>query len=556
MTAQRAARGPGSGAHVLTVAVEDYYHVAAFHGVVRPGHWERFESRLVDNCQQTLALLQRFGHSATFFVLGCVAERHPEVVRMIADAGHEVASRGFLPRTARGLNAAAFRDDLRRTREVLEAAGSNRITGHRWGSWIRARDLWMLDVLMEEGYRYDASVNPILGRFKGTNMRYEAHPRRHSTLPALNLWEFPVSSMGLLDLRLPIAGGNYTRQLHAVTRHAVSWWDRHKDAPLVFYFMPWELDRDQPQLSAISPLNRLRQYRNLERAPLVLEEYLGRYQFQAIGDYLGIPFRQQRQPAQATDSIPELRPARKELQQVGVAIPLYNEEANVAYLARTMKRRRREFSAAGYWPHLVLVDDCSQDDTWRLLQQQFCHRDDCTLVRHERNRGVAAAILTGVQASPCEIVCSIDCDLSYDPCTLVEMIPLLEQSGADLVTASPYHPSGQVINVPSWRLLLSQNLSRLYSAVIGERMHTFTSCCRVYRRSAVAGLTLSHEGFLGVAELLLRIKLRGGKVLEHPAVLESRLFGQSKMKTAQTVRDHLGLLAELLRDHRSWQQEA
>ena len=123
------------------------------------------------------------------------------------------------------------------------------------------------------------------------------------------------------------------------------------------------------------------------------------------------------------------------------------------------------------------------------------------------------------------------------------MIPMLDH--ADLVTASPYHPQGHVFNVPPWRLFLSKTLSRLYSASLGDRIHTYTSCCRVYRKSSVDRIELRNPGFLGVAELLIQAKLAGARIVEHPATLESRLFGESKMKIVRTILAHLGLLRDL-----------
>ena len=116
-----------------------------------------------------------------------------------------------------------------------------------------------------------------------------------------------------------------------------------------------------------------------------------------------------------------------------------------------------------------------------------------------------------------------------------------------MVTASPYHPLGIVRNVPEWRLFLSKSLSRLYSAVLRERIFTYTSCCRVYRRSRMLPLELRNGGFLGTAEMLIRLKATGGRVAEVPATLESRLLGESKMKIARTIGGHLGLLAGLIR---------
>jgi dolichol-phosphate mannosyltransferase len=129
------------------------------------------------------------------------------------------------------------------------------------------------------------------------------------------------------------------------------------------------------------------------------------------------------------------------------------------------------------------------------------------------------------------------------------MLPMLD--GADMVTASPYHPDGKVFNVPPWRLLLSKTLSRMYSAILRERIHTYTSCCRIYRKSAMTRLTLEHGGFLGMAEMLIELNLAGGKIVEYPATLESRLLGESKMKIARTIRGHLGLLRELALSGRS-----
>jgi glycosyltransferase involved in cell wall biosynthesis len=167
------------------------------------------------------------------------------------------------------------------------------------------------------------------------------------------------------------------------------------------------------------------------------------------------------------------------------------------------------------------------------------------LLRHERNRGVAAAIITGIRAASNEIVCSIDCDCSYDPMEIQNMVPRL--GDGDLVTASPYHPDGQVLNVPRWRLFLSRTLSWIYRRVLGKDLFTWTSCFRVYRRSKVAGMELENGGFLGIAEMLVRMLRRGSVVKEYPTLLESRLLGASKMKTMRTVRGHLGLLWQVLR---------
>jgi hypothetical protein len=122
------------------------------------------------------------------------------------------------------------------------------------------------------------------------------------------------------------------------------------------------------------------------------------------------------------------------------------------------------------------------------------------------------------------------------------MLPLF-QDGVDLVTASPYHPRGAVLNVPGWRLFLSKGLSRLYRVVLRQDLATFTSCFRVYRRSAILGLQLEQHGFLGIAEMLGALSMSGSRIVECPAVLEVRLLGRSKMKILRTILGHLRLLA-------------
>jgi polysaccharide deacetylase family protein (PEP-CTERM system associated) len=539
--------------HILTVSVEDYFHGASLDGVVARKHWTRIESRLDTSLRQVLDLLAEHGVTATFFVLGWIAERQPEIVRLIRDRGHEIASRGYWPRGGvKGElpHPQELREELQRAREALEAAGSNRIVGYRHPRWImRPEELWVIDVLVEEGYLYDSSVNPILRRFARDPRWFEAHQHRHS-VSNQSMWVLPVSTVSLFGLRVTISGGNYVRQFpHPLLREAVSWWDRTRSTPLVFYFQPWEIDRDQPQIRGLSRLQSIRQYRKLGKTRDVLREYFQRYRFQSIGEYLGLDWR-----AAPGSAAPAARPievraaaggpaAAGERMQVTLVIPLFNEEANIPYMHGTLLDLRRRLEPR-YRIHFNLVDDGSSDGTWERLSARFADFPDCRILKHDVNRGVAAAILTGVRAAPTDLVASIDCDCSYDPNDLEAMIPMI--ASADLVTASPYHPEGRVFNIPPWRLFLSRTLSRLYSALLGRSIHTYTSCFRVYRRSAVEGLVVRHGGFLGVAEILIRLRLAGGRVAEYPTTLESRLFGESKMKIVRTIASHLGLLRELL----------
>jgi len=199
--------------------------------------------------------------------------------------------------------------------------------------------------------------------------------------------------------------------------------------------------------------------------------------------------------------------------------------------------------AGKYELEFLLVDDGSTDETWSLLHDVFRGRPDVQLLQHETNRGLAAAIATGLARSQAEIVASLDADCTYHPRQLASMLPLLTDD-VDLVVASPYHPRGDVVGVPAWRLWFSRLASRLYGTVMRNKLHTYTSCVRVYRRSAVIDLPIRHRGFVGVVELVWQLDRRGGRIVECPARLTVRKTGQSKMRIARTAIAHLGLLAQ------------
>jgi polysaccharide deacetylase family protein (PEP-CTERM system associated) len=564
-----AATGPCRAANVrrdvLTVSLQDYFQVGTFRRLVSPERWDRFETRLEVNTANTLELLDRFNTKATFFVLGWIADRYPELVRQVAERGHEVASSGFYHKPVAGREAAEFRDDLARAREAIQSASGQTVRGFRAADgWIGPKDLWALDVLAEQGYAWDSSMMPTRWGYGHAGRRVvHQHTARTGTI-----WEVPPSTINLFGLRLPIAGGNWFRQIpHSILKRAVARWHRKRSAPFVMYFHTWELDPEQPRITAAGTLGTMRHYRNLDKMSWVLEDYLSRYSFAPIADVLGLPALETLRSddvATRADAAPirlaALSPSPSNASHVGthstaacvaedapesrepvtVVIPCYNEERTIPYLARTLDSVRAAL-AAKWQPTFLFVDDYSRDATWDGLNAKFGSQADCRLVRHETNKGVAAAILTGIQAADSEIVCSIDCDCSYDPLELAVMIPKLTDD-VDLVTASPYHPEGRVANVPNWRLGLSKTSSWMYRCVFGRPMHTWTSCFRIYRKSALANIEVKHGNFLGIAEMLCELCLKGSKIVEHPATLDVRIFGQSKMKVLRTILGHLKLL--------------
>ena len=548
-------RAPHPRRHIVTIALEDYYHVGTFSHLIDRAQWYRFEARLEQATRRTLALLDEFGIRATFFVLGSVADTMPELVRELAERGHEIASRGYSHRQIRQFaSVEEFRDELVRSRETLERASGRRIVGHRVGDqWLGPRDLWALDAIADAGYEYDSSVGPIFRRFADEPWRRFVH-RHIASGSERTLWEFPVSTVQLFGLSIPISGGNYFRQFpHALVKRAVEHWDRVHDSPFMMYFHTWELDPEQPRINASSTRARVRHYRNLEKLPGILRDYFGRYKFVGVAEYLGLDTAQDGPippvPLPLTLApLPGSPPraaahAGVALADVTLVVPCYNEESSLAYLANTL-RRLEESLADRYTFHFVFVDDRSTDRTYEMLQQLFGSHPRCQIVRHERNTGVAGAMRTGILHAPTDIVCSIDCDCTYDPLELQRMIPLLAD-GVDLVVASPYHREGGVRNVPPWRLVLSKSLSGIYRVVLHQKLATYTSCFRVYRRSSALRVPLTHGGFLGVAEFVGRLDLSGGRIVEYPTVLHVRVLGTLKMKILRVIAGHLGLVLRL-----------
>ena len=247
-------------------------------------------------------------------------------------------------------------------------------------------------------------------------------------------------------------------------------------------------------------------------------------------------------PAALNASEPRGESARPR-QAVTIVVPCYNEEEGLPYLAQKLDALISELGQDKQLS-FILVDDGSTDTTWDGMQRLFAKRPGFTCIRHNANRGIAAASLTGIQAARDEAVAVIDSDCSYEPTLISEMLPHL---GADvsIVTASPYHRLGGVDGVPQWRLFLSQAASWAYRQLLRNKLATYTSCFRIYRRSAILSVSLSRNGFTGVAEKLALLDQRGWRIVEVPALLKSRQFGESKLRVARVTRGHLGLMSQI-----------
>jgi len=544
---------PQNKKHLLTVLVEDYFHVGAFENLIQQRNWSRFEPRYEQNTLKTLDLLDEYKTKATFFVLGWIAEQNPKLIREIVARGHEIASRGFYHRSLKNLTDEEFREDLRKTNRILEDASGQKIVGYRSAEKLAyKKDAWIFDILAEEGFVYDASFLPTQKDDRQKRFAHQVHTQGKA------VWEFPYSTRNLGVGLLPISGGNYFRQFpYTLMRRAVRDWTNRYAEPFVMYFHVWELDPEQPRINAASNYNRIRHYRKLDKMEWILKENFSLYEFVGAAEFLGEKIQNSKFKIQ--DSAIEVQSFTESKIQnlkskISVVIPCYNEEPTLPYLANTLRTLETDLNR-NYDCEFIFVDDASRDETFNKLTELFGAKPNVKILRHAANLGVAAGILTGLQAAQTEIVCSMDCDCTYDPHELVNMIPLLSD-GVDMVTASPYHKRGGVLNVPEWRLFLSKGASFLYRRVLQAKLDTYTSCFRIYRRSSVVDLQVQEKGFLGVAELLGKLDLRGGRIIEHPAVLEVRLFGFSKMKTVRTIFGHLKLLSRLSKERIFRKQEA
>ena len=267
--------------NAMSIDVEDYFHVSVFDGIVPRSEWSAMDSRVRANTERVLDLFEEFGVRSTFFVLGWVAERHSDLVQMIARRGHEVASHGHGHRLVYDQTPAAFRDDVRRAKATLENAAGRAVKGYRAPSYsITPRSLWALDVLLEEGYEYDASIFPIRHDRYGIPIS-DRHPYRIERI-AGTLIEVPGSTTRVGPLNLPVAGGGYFRILpYSWTRWGIARINRIERRPAIFYLHPWELDPDQPRLR-VGRLGRFRHYHNLENTEERLRRLLTDFRFDAV----------------------------------------------------------------------------------------------------------------------------------------------------------------------------------------------------------------------------------------------------------------------------------
>lgn len=271
--------------NAMTVDVEDFFHVSAFESVISPSQWKDYQPRVDTNTRRLLDLFAKKEVKSTFFVLGWVAERYPDLIKEIHSQGHEVASHGYAHKRVILLSRDEFLQDVKRSKNHLEDLLGEQIIGYRAPSFsIGYSNEWAFEVLAELGFKYSSSTYPVKHDLYGT----PDWPRFAYNRPE-NIIEIPIPTLRLMGKQIPIGGGGYFRLYpYKVTQKLVSKYLRQEKQPYSFYFHPWEIDADQPRLKNAPLKSRFRHYVNLHRTEAKLIRLLDDFNWSTMRDVYGV----------------------------------------------------------------------------------------------------------------------------------------------------------------------------------------------------------------------------------------------------------------------------
>jgi len=319
--------------NILTIDLEDYYMVSAFDSVVKREDWEKCESRIERNTHRLLDILNgsirnpqsaiRNPVQSTFFCLGWIAERYPNLIREIHQQGHEIGCHSYDHRLVYGMTPDEFREDIRKSKRILEDAIGAEVIGYRAPSFsITRKSLWAFEILTEEGYRYDSSIFPIYHDRYGIpnaprfpflvdfnaggspkfvplsdslpyalcSMLYAPTASNLKPQTSNYLLEFPMSTVLILGQKVPISGGGYFRLLpYVIVEKALSRINKKDRRPFIFYLHPWELDDKQPRIESSGVISQFRHRVNLKQTEIKLRKLLQEFTFSSIKEILTQP---------------------------------------------------------------------------------------------------------------------------------------------------------------------------------------------------------------------------------------------------------------------------
>jgi polysaccharide deacetylase family protein (PEP-CTERM system associated) len=270
----------------MTCDVEDYFQVSAFSGLVSRKDWANLECRIPGNMDRILELFSEYDIRATFFTLGWVAQFYPEIIRRVADAGHEIASHGMEHIRVWQQDERTFLEDASSAKKILEDVSGTRVVGYRAASWsMDERTPWAHDVLAQAGYKYSSSIYPI----KHDHFGMPDAPIGPHYVGQGDLLEIPASVATVVGRNLPAGGGGYFRLYPlAISKWLINRIQSSGDRPYVFYFHPWEMDPDQPRVSGATAKSRFRHYLNLKKFEGRLSSLLQNYTWGRMDEiYLG-----------------------------------------------------------------------------------------------------------------------------------------------------------------------------------------------------------------------------------------------------------------------------
>lgn len=271
--------------NALTVDVEDYFQVSAFAKNIDYSNWDKHPLRVEKNTHRLLDMFDEAQVKGTFFVLGWVADRNKSLVEEIAQRGHEVASHGYSHQLVYNQTREVFREETFRSKKLLEDIIQKPVNGYRAASYsITERSLWALDILAEAGFEYDSSIFPVKHDRYGISNAKDV-PHKLITPDGSSLVEFPLSTAKIFNYKLPVAGGGYFRLYpYLLSKAGLSQINRHKK-PFIFYLHPWEIDTEQPKVSA-KWFSRFRHYNNLHRCEPRLKQLLKDFKFTTVRNVL------------------------------------------------------------------------------------------------------------------------------------------------------------------------------------------------------------------------------------------------------------------------------
>ena len=272
--------------NAFTVDVEDYYQVEAFSQHIQRSHWDDYASHVEKNTDEILLLLDNKNTKGTFFTLGCVAEKHPSIVRKIVDQGHEIASHGYSHKLIYKQSQEEFRNETIKSKAILEDIAQVEVKGYRAATYsITRKSLWALDILVDAGFIYDSSIFPIRHDRYGIP---DVNPLPHKlkTPGGQSIIEFPITTLKTKLINLPIAGGGYFRLFpYSFSRWALGKVNQQKNE-FVFYIHPWEIDENQPVINKVGLVTKFRHYNNIKNCKQKLDKLLADFKFDTLGGVL------------------------------------------------------------------------------------------------------------------------------------------------------------------------------------------------------------------------------------------------------------------------------